>query len=138
MRLLQQLLDCGRPPQARRSGRREQQHHPGFVASAVEIVLELVEVILRQRCKRRLTGRCSFRRPEVPDDHERGDDPDQPKRVLDPSRSHASPGNQAGYHLWEEDDKKDDCGGEPEKGDAQRASLLALIASNVKLNETDT
>ncbi len=48
MRLVQQFLDCGRPPQAGRSGRRQQQHQPGFVARAVEIMLELVEVILCQ------------------------------------------------------------------------------------------
>jgi len=39
--------------------------------------------------------------------------------------------------LWEKDDKNDDCRSAPEQGDAQRASLLALIAPNVQLNETD-
>jgi len=39
--------------------------------------------------------------------------------------------------LWEKDHKKDDYRSAPEQGDAQRASLLALIAPNVQLNETD-
>ena len=43
-RLVQQFFDCGRPPQAGRSGRRHQQHQPGFVARAIEIVLKVVEV----------------------------------------------------------------------------------------------
>jgi len=39
--------------------------------------------------------------------------------------------------LWEKDHKKDDYSSAPKQGDAQRASLLALIAPNVQLNETD-
>jgi len=50
---------------------------------------------------------------------------------------HVLPGKQAGYQLWEEDHKKDDNSGNPKQGDAQRASLLALLAPNVQLNETD-
>jgi hypothetical protein len=50
---------------------------------------------------------------------------------------HVLPGNQAGYHLWEKDHKKDDQSSAPEQDDAQRASLLALSAPNVQLNEAD-
>jgi hypothetical protein len=52
-------------------------------------------------------------------------------------RWHVLPGNQAGYQLREKDDKEDDYSRPPEQGDAQRASLLALIAPHVQLNETD-
>jgi hypothetical protein len=45
------------------------------------------------------------------------------------------PGNEAGYQLWEKDHKKDDYSSAPEQGDAQPASLLALITPNVQLNE---
>jgi hypothetical protein len=80
----------------------------------------------------------SFRQPEIPDDQECSNDPGKPKRVFNSSRWHVSPGNQAGYQLWEKDHKKDDQSSAPEQGNAQRASLLALIAPNVQLNETDT
>jgi len=50
---------------------------------------------------------------------------------------HVLPGKQACYDLWEEDHKKDDQGSTPEQGDAQWASLSALSAPNVYLNETD-
>jgi hypothetical protein len=39
--------------------------------------------------------------------------------------------------LWEKNYKKDDYSSAPEQSDAQRASLLALIAPNVQLNESD-
>jgi hypothetical protein len=39
--------------------------------------------------------------------------------------------------LWKKDDDKDDDGSAPKQGNAQRASLLTLIAPNVQLNETD-
>jgi len=48
MFLFQQFFDCGRPPQAGRSGRREQQHQLGLVARTIEIMLKLVKVILCQ------------------------------------------------------------------------------------------
>jgi hypothetical protein len=48
-----------------------------------------------------------------------------------------SASEEAGYHLGEEDDEKNDCGGDPEQGDAQRASLLALIAPHVQLYEAN-
>jgi len=50
---------------------------------------------------------------------------------------HVLPGKQVGYDLWEKNHKKDDYSSAPEQGDAQRASLLALIAANVQLNEPD-
>jgi hypothetical protein len=137
MRLAQQLFDCGRPPQAGRSGRGQQQHQPGLVARAIEIVLKLVDVTLCQRCECGLTGWRCFRQPEIPDDQERSTDPDQPKHVFDSSRLHVLPGKQACYDLWEKDHKKDDQSSTPEQGDAQRASLSALSAPNVYLNETD-
>jgi hypothetical protein len=84
-----------------------------------------------------LTGWRSFRQPEIPDDQERSNDPNQLQRVFDLSRRHVLPGKQACYHLWEKDHKKDDYRGTPEQGDAQRASLFALIAPNIQLNETD-
>jgi hypothetical protein len=55
-----------------------------------------------------LTVRRSFRQPEIPDDQERGNDPDQPKRVFDFSRWHVLPSKQACDDLWEKDHKKDD------------------------------
>jgi len=82
MLLFQQFFDCGRPPQAGRSGRRQQQHQPGFIAPAIEVMLKLFEVILRQRCERGLTAWRSFRQPEVPDDQDRSNDPDQPNAYL--------------------------------------------------------
>ena len=97
----------------------------------------MVEVVLCQRRELRLTGWRSFRQPEIPDDQERSNDPDQPKRVFDPSRLHVLPGKQACYHLWEKDHKKDDYSSAPEHGYAQRASLFALIAADIQLNETD-
>jgi ribosomal protein L34E len=108
MRLVQHIFDCGRPPQACRSGRRQQQHQPGFVARAIEIVLKLVDVILCKRCERGLTGWRSFRQPEIPDDQKRSNDPNQPKRVFDSSRWHVLPSKQACDDLWEKDHKKDD------------------------------
>ena len=96
---------------------------------------ELVKVMLCQRCQRRLTGRRSFRQPEIPDDQEHSNDPDQPERVFDSSRLHGLPSDQARYQLREEDNEKDDHGSAPKESDAQSASLLALIAPNVQLNE---
>jgi len=39
--------------------------------------------------------------------------------------------------LWKGDDKNDDNSGNPEQGDAQRASFLALVAPDVQLDEAD-
>jgi hypothetical protein len=84
-----------------------------------------------------LTGWSSFRQPEIPDNQKRSNDADQPKRVFDSPRCHVLPGKQACYDLWEKNHQEDDYGGTPEQCDAQQASLLALIAANVQLNETD-
>jgi hypothetical protein len=109
----------------------------GLRRRAIEIMPKLVEVILCQGCEGRLTGWRSVRQPEIPDNQKGSNDPDQPKHVFDSSRWPVLPGNQAGYHLWEKDHKKDDQSSAPEQGDAQRAPLLALIAPDVQLNETD-
>jgi len=84
-----------------------------------------------------LTGWRSFRQPEIPDDQEHSNDPDQPEHVFDWSCLHVLPGDQARYQLREKDDEKDDHGSAPKQGDAHCASLLALIAPNVQLNESD-
>ena len=98
----------------------------------------MVEVVLCQRRELRLTRWRSFRQPEIPDNQERSDDSDQPKRESRRWCRHASPGNQVGNHLWEKDNEKNDQNSAPEQGDAQGASFLALTAPNVQLNETDS
>src|SRR5216683_8163119 len=55
--LLKHLLDCGGPPQADRSGGRQQQDDPHIIRSAVKVAFQSSERISRQINEGRLPGR---------------------------------------------------------------------------------
>jgi hypothetical protein len=55
--LVKHLLDCGGPPQANRSGGRQQQDDPHMIRSAVKVAFQSSERISRQINQGRLPGR---------------------------------------------------------------------------------
>jgi hypothetical protein len=121
--LLQDLLGCGSPPQARWSSRREEEQHPFVVGRTIKLLHKLGEIVFAQGCQLASRGP-----PEIPADQQHGDECGKRQRVLDLRSSHVSPRQQAGDHLREEDDHKNDGGSYPQDGDAQRAPSSAPIA----------
>jgi hypothetical protein len=55
--LVKDLLDCGGPPQANRSGGRQQQDDPDIIRRAVKVAFQSSERVSRQISEGRLPGR---------------------------------------------------------------------------------
>src|SRR4029077_13703939 len=120
----------GSPPQARWSSRREEQQDTLVIGGAIKLLDKLGENGLVE------DGQLAPSwPPEIPADQQRGDDCGQRGSILDLRSFHVSPGKHAGDHLREENDHKNDCGGNPQHGHAQRTASSALAAPAIQLNE---
>src|SRR5260370_17848067 len=63
--LVKHLLDCGGPPQANRSGGRQQQDDPDIIWRAVKVAFQSSERISRQISEGRLPGRYLMAREVI-------------------------------------------------------------------------
>jgi len=122
MILLQDSLCGGSPPQARRSSGREEQQQALVVCCTVKLLYKLGEIVLVHGCQR-----APRRPPEIPADQQHRDECGKRQRVLGLRSFHVSPGKQAGDHLREKDDHKNDGSSYPQHRDTQRAAFLALL-----------